>query len=235
MKRLFDKYGISRPLSREIQVRALNAKKRNFTAILKKLGIFTPLYGLIVSVYFFMKEVGIGLTLVQSAGLFFIASSITTAAITTGGYVIIKNALVKPPRQEEKQEQKVNDRQAPLKLDEEAAVRKYGRYSHVVQFYGLENNGAENPIVAQVSDIIKNEIIRLKGRGKIAVIPSTPGSRTLLTGSVEKLGGKYLLTLRLTDRRTQRIIFAASESAATVELLKKTGIRMAGELSEKMQ
>jgi hypothetical protein len=235
MKRLFDKYGVSSPLPEDIQLHALKVKKKNFIAILKKLGIFSPLYGLIVTLYLFLKEIGIGFTLVQSAGAFFIASSITAAAITTGGYIIIKNVLVKPPHQEEKREQKVNAPDAPVKTEEEAAIRKYARYRHVIQFYGLENNGADNPLVMQLSDIIRNEIIKLKGRDSITIIPSKAGSRTLLTGSVEKLEGRYLLSMRLTDRRSQRIIFAATEGAATAELLKKTGMRMAGELSERMQ
>jgi len=69
----------------------------------------------------------------------------------------------------------------------------------------------------------------------VAIIPSTECSKTLLTGSVEKLESGYLLTVRLTDRRTQRIIFAASEGAATVELLKKTGLKTAGLLARSMR
>jgi len=115
MKRLFDKYKVSSPLPENIQDNTLKIKKKNFILILKKLGIFSPVYGLIVYIYLFLKEIGIGLTLVQSAGIFFIASSITAAGITAGSYLFIKNLLVKPAHQEEKLEQRVNVPDEPVK------------------------------------------------------------------------------------------------------------------------
>jgi hypothetical protein len=228
MQRIFDRYRVSNPLPGDVQRRALRMKRKNLVAVMKKLGIYSPLYGLILAFYLLLKKIGIGISIMQSTVLFFTASAVIVSSAAAGGYVAVKNAIKKGPVIPQEQEKKAGTVAEPVAISGETdSGTGLHAYRYRLQFYGLDNNGAEGPLVAQVSDVIRNEIIRLKGRDQIAVSAVPDGSNHILTGSIEKLDRQYLLSIRLTERRTRRIIFAASEESPTAEGLRDIGTRFA--------
>jgi hypothetical protein len=236
MQRLFDKYRVSNPLPADIQRRAMRMKRKNLAGVMKKLGIYSPVYGMILAFYFLLKKIGIGFSVMQSAVLFFAASAIAVSSVAAGGYVLVKATMVKTPSIQEEREKKSGAVTEPAaKSGEAPAGNSLTAYRYRLQFYGLDNNGAEKKVVAQVSDIMRNEIVRLKGRDQIAVTMAPDGADLVLTGSIERLDRQYLLSIRLTERRTRRIIFAASEESATAEGLRDMGVRFANSIADNIQ
>jgi len=236
MQRVFDRYRISSPLPGEIQRRAMRMKRKNLVAVMKKLGIYSPLYGMILAVYFLMKKIGIGLSVMQSAVVLFTASVVAVPSVAAGGYVLAGMAMVQsPPVQMERDKKDAPAAEPGAKSGEVSGGSGSIAYRYRLQFYGLENNGAGGPLVARVSDTMRGEIIRLKGRDRIAVTAAPDGAGLVLTGSVEKLDRQYLLSIRLTERRTRRIIFAASEESATAEGLRDLAVRFAQSVAGNIQ
>jgi hypothetical protein len=237
MQRLFEKYRLTNPLPDDVQEHAYRMKRKTLVSMLKNLGLYSPVYGAILIVYLALKEIGIGLGVVQSAAVLFVASAITAAGIAAGGYVAVKKVVpAAPPRAEQA---------APVKEAAPAAGgadRREGTagtdraiYKYIIQFYGLDNNGADEAMVRRVAGALTGEILRLKGKDATALVSAPSESGWLLTGSVEKLDRSYLLTVRLTDRRTRRIIFAASKESADEEGLVRAGSGFARSISEEIR
>ncbi|HOT44182.1 MAG TPA: hypothetical protein PLM53_06050 [Spirochaetota bacterium] len=236
MRRVFDRYRVSSPLSGDVQRRAMRMKRKNLVSVMKKLGIYSPLYGMILSLYFFLKKLGIGLSIMQSAVLFFTASAVVVSSVAAGGYLLVGNVVVKSPSVYEEHEKKAAPAAEPdAKSGDVTGGNSSIAYRYRLQFYGLENNGADGTLVAQVSDAMRSEIIRLKGRDRIAVSAVPDRAGLVLTGSVEKLDRQYLFSIRLTERRTRRIIFAASEESATAEGLRDLAVRFAQSVAGNIQ
>lgn len=234
MQRLFEKYRMANPLPDDIQKHAYRMKRKTLVSILKKLGLYSPVYGAILIVYLALKEIGIGLSVVQSAAALFVASAITAAGITAGGYLTMKKIATEAlPRAE---------LEAPVREAAPSAggaTRREGTtsadkavYKYIIQFYGLDNNGADEAMVRRVADALTGEILRLKGKDTTALVSAPSKSDWFLTGSVEKLDRSYLLTVRLTDRRTRRIIFAASKESVDEDGLIRAGSGFARSISE---
>jgi hypothetical protein len=237
MQRLFEKYRLTNPLPDDVQEHAYRMKRKTLVSMLKNLGLYSPVYGAILIVYLALKEIGIGLGVAQSAAVLFVASAITALGIAAGGYVAVKKvAPTAPPRAEQ---------EAPVKeaapavggaaRPEVTAGADRASYRYVIQFYGLDNNGADEAMVRRVAGALTGEILRLKGKDTTALVSAPSESGWFLTGSVEKLDRSYLLTVRLTDRRTRRIIFAASKESADEEGLVRAGSGFARSISEEIQ
>jgi hypothetical protein len=237
MQRLFEKYRLTNPLPDDVQEHSYRMKRKTLVVMLKRLGIYSPVYGAILIIYLALKDIGIGLGVAQSAAVLFVASAITAAGIAAGGYAAVKKvAPTAPPRAEQQapvREAAPADGSAArpeVTAGADRAVHKY-----IIQFYGLDNNGADEAMVRRVAGALAGEILRLKGRETTAMVSAPSESGWFLTGSVEKLDRSYLLTVRLTDRRTRRIIFAASEESADEEGLVRAGARFARSISEEIR
>ncbi len=81
LERLLDKYKFARPVPEEIQDEILASKKKNLVRVLKTVGAFSALQGLFLSLYFWLKKLGIGIPITK-----YIITAATLAAVTSGGY-----------------------------------------------------------------------------------------------------------------------------------------------------
>ncbi|MBP7737940.1 MAG: hypothetical protein KA369_18325 [Spirochaetes bacterium] len=81
LERLLDKYKFARPVPEDIQDEILASKKKNLVRVLKTVGAFSALQGVFLSVYFWIKKLGIGIPIAK-----FLITAVTLAAVTYGGY-----------------------------------------------------------------------------------------------------------------------------------------------------
>lgn len=213
LKALLDKYRVSRPLPDEVQNHSLKNKRKNLIAILKKLKIYSPVFSLILSVFFFFKQFGITLSLLQSYVVLFIISVTATVTLAAGGYATAKILMINETKSHHMDssvgdvKKSSEDKKINLSDAKKSSITVKG---NIVYFQPLINNGADKGIVDNITNNIKSEIIKLKGKDKVS-FHSSPGiSKILLTGSVEKLDNFYMITLRVTNRMNRRIIFASS-------------------------
>jgi hypothetical protein len=84
LEKLLDRYRLNRPVPPDAQDSILSSKKRNLVRVLKTTGAFTAAYGAFLSIYFALKKMGIGVTVMK-----FVISGVSVAAIAYGGYYVM--------------------------------------------------------------------------------------------------------------------------------------------------
>ena len=227
MQRLFDRYKISSPLDPDIQKYSLRSKGKNFHSILIKLGLHSTLYSAVVFIYFLFKKLGIGLSVAQSAAVLFVAAAVTAAGIMAGGIISVKKIIDTPIMKEGAGDRASGDSAGGN--GEIGFKRKQIDISEDVNsivFLGITGKGVDKVLIDQLSGIIIGQVVQARGGG---FIRSDAGFA--LSGSVEKIGGLYLLSVRLINRMNRRIIYASSEEAVTPEELKAAAKKISLELT----
>lgn len=81
LRQLLDKYKFARPVPNGLREDILAAKKKNLVRVLKTVGAYSALHGLLISLYLAVKKAGIGIPVAK-----FIVSGIAVTAVTYGGY-----------------------------------------------------------------------------------------------------------------------------------------------------
>lgn len=81
VEKLMDKYKFKEPVPQEVRTHVIKSRKRIFKRILKTLGLLTIGYSIFMSVYFFLKKLGMTKL---------IASLVVATSVSTGTYVTIK-------------------------------------------------------------------------------------------------------------------------------------------------
>lgn len=231
MQRLFNKFGLTDPLGLDIQVYALRQKRKNLNAVLRKLGIHSVMYSAVLYVFFLFKKMGFGLSVAQSAAVLFVAASVTVAGVMTGGIISVKKMII------DKMIMREDSGDAALGKSiycrgEAGRVRNINVDAENVNsiiFTGFSGRGVDKELVDRISGVITAQVIQAKGGGFI-----NPDAVFALTGSVEKLGDLYLLSVRLINRTNRRIIYAASEEAGTPEELMQAAKKISQDLSGKL-
>jgi hypothetical protein len=239
MHKLLEKTMVSDPLDGNMQDYSLNMKRKNFVSLTKKIGMYSSAYGAILSVYFLFKKLGIGLTIVQSAGVLCIATVIAVTSIGAGGFIAVKKYVLDASGTQEKAIYGELINEATRDVDEQITGKTMEDnaagvlYSKSIGIQGFANNGANEALVTQLSDIMRNEFSRLNVRG-VAIISSLSSANYILSGSVDKLDNLYQITVKLVHRRSGRIVFASSEESNTPDGLKVSAKKIAKEISERL-
>ena len=103
LEELLDRYKFARPVPEDIRKDILASKKKNLVRVLKTVGAFSALYGLLLSLYFAVKKAGL---FVPAAKI--VISGITAAAVSYGGYYAVKslNPVKEPAKPAAKEERR---------------------------------------------------------------------------------------------------------------------------------
>lgn len=221
---LLDKYKVTRPVPAGVRRDILAHKRKNFVAIMKKLGRYSPLLGAFLIIYFLLRKFGIIATLKQCGVILAVSAALTVAGITTGAYLVINHVLDTPPPVEMQKDQikdnslqKTKDEAKGPSVDDYTAP-PLQEVKNIIAFQPFDGMNASTGEISQVSGTIQNELTRIRGsKNIISPQVSTPGSSTrlLLIGTVRKMGGSYSLTAKVIDRESGKIHFAATEEART--------------------
>jgi len=240
---LLEKYRVAEPVPAAVRARVISRRRRNLVEILKKLDRYNPLLGVILIVYFLFKKLGLSVSLVQSAIIFFTVSALTVAGVTTGSYIVIKRAIDSSTYvMLEKDAKDVTiettprfvDKVDPLQTGEESipALRQVKNVIHLQPFEGMDAQGSD---VALVSNTIQGELVRLRGSKNILSGKASPqANRLLLLGTVRKHASLYAITAKVVDSESGRIRFAATEEAKSDSLV-SISKKLAKEISDNIE
>ncbi|HPO46176.1 MAG TPA: hypothetical protein PK875_10315 [Spirochaetota bacterium] len=245
---LLDKYKVTRPVPAGIQREIYAHKRRNFVAIMKKLGRYTPLLGAFLFVYFLVRRLGFIATLKQCGVILVTASVLTVAGISAGTYMIIKHAADKAPSTIDLQNDKDEsvNRNSLVKHGQEAPGQAIEmketppplrEVKNVIMFQPFEGVGISAGEAARVSAAVQDELVRLRGQNNIisAVSGTTDATkRLLLVGTVRRMGANYAVTAKIIDRVTGRIHYAATEEAVA-ETLARVSKKIAYDISKNIE
>jgi len=240
---LLEKYRVAEPVPAAVRARVISRRRRNLVEILKKLDRYNPLLGVILIVYFLFKKLGLSVSLVQSAVVFFTVSALTVAGISTGSYIVVKRAIDSSTNvMFEKDAKDVAtettpgfvDKVDPSKTGEESipVLREVKNVIHLQPFEGMDAQGSD---VALVSNTIQGELVRLRGAKNIVSGKVTSqGNRFLLLGTVRKHASLFAITAKVVDSESGRIRFAATEEAKSDSLV-SISKKLAKEISDNIE
>ncbi len=231
MRRVMEKYGLASPVDEAYQVHALKKKRTLLTTMFRKLGIHTPIYTAIISIYYLFKNLGMGLTAFQSAIALAIITSATALSIGVGGYAAV-TIIVSEHRKTEQQKIKPetlkrggSDSSSQPRHDTRTPTTTAS--SSRLYFPVFECGDQDLQLARDLHGHMRRGLVTG------VEITASPGEADfLLTGSLDKLDGHYLLTIRLTDRVTRKILYAVSEESSSIGGLKSLSNEVARMIQE---
>ncbi|MCP4131809.1 MAG: hypothetical protein GY754_12590 [bacterium] len=239
---IFDEYKVADPLPGEAQDFIVANEKRTLVDILKKLGRYNFFLGLVISVFYFFKKIGIGLSIVQSAVVVVTASSVAAASVATGAYVGVQYISKEEAPPEIKIEKKIEDT-GTLDSGVNPEKEKNTTDTQVVttpkkpakvfeNTIAVKSFGSESLDIKEanrVSGILKNEFARLRGSGN-SLSSSGPKPDFVILGSIEKTGDAYTLSARVVNKNGS-VIESPSVKLDSLNDIKRTCKKMARNIS----
>jgi len=222
LEKLLRKFRFDRPVEPGVRERISRNKKRQFTAIMKKTGGYTFSFGVVASLFFALKKLGLGVSIVKTALILAAATTAAATLIAVGVYTAATN-INQPEKKDDSSietgkpvsEQVINTDLSPIMQNDssDAVARRIG-----VQFFTAD--AADKKMAMAVTDIVARELAATRG-GEYTVNTrnGNAGKRygMILVGSVDRHDGAYTITARVSDVRDSRVIFYASEKVLSTE------------------
>ncbi|MCP4132057.1 MAG: hypothetical protein GY754_13870 [bacterium] len=89
-----DKYHLTSPVPPELQKHILANTKKNLVRLLKEAGWYSPFFALVLFFFFFLKRLGIHLSVAKTVIAVGVASAVSVAGVSSGVYVAVKNIVL---------------------------------------------------------------------------------------------------------------------------------------------
>ncbi len=240
---VLDKYKFVEPASPEVQRHIRKIKKAQFKKTLKRTASYSLTFALIGYMYFTIKKLGIGITIVKSAAILAAGSTVAAVSIATGTYYTVKHITVSEPEQEIEIEQIIEQESiVPIKgvsPVKQRAVKKEEPKDSIeviekrigVQPFFAEN--VENTTAHMVTDKIAEEIARLRGKDYVVNYRSIKDKRSgiILKGSVEFLDGTYTISAKLVDVKSLKLLYYTTETVKSLGEIDEACVRISGKIA----
>jgi hypothetical protein len=210
IKELLKKYKFDRPLPDDRKKQLGRIRKKSMIAILEKKGKYSSFLFLAVTFFFWVKRFGISLSLGKSAVAVLTAMIVILGAVATSAYYAVSGLLMKHEiTSEQAMTSPTKDPGRPLEPPREEKTS----YRIVVGNFDFDPELAAAG--RQTNSSIRSELLRIKG-GTMVAMAGAPGSaktNMILAGSIIRLDATFLITAKIIDRTTSRVLFLVSESA----------------------
>lgn len=236
MQKLFEATEMTSPLDEHAQAHSLKMKRKNLVSLMRKSGIYSSLYGILLSFFFLLKKIGLGLSVIQSAYLLLSIIIAAATSISAGGVFAVKKYLLDANRSELEALSmdalsKVWDTAEKSSRIESVKVKTVQQEKYIY-FQGFASNNADMALVRRATQALSGAFTSTL-TGRAIIIGDDPCARYRLSGSIEIIDGRYQISARLIDLKTRRIIFASSEESNTADGIlgyaKKIGAELSGE------
>lgn len=212
-KELLQKYKMDKPLPDGNRKNIRVLKKRTMIHILKNQKRYSTFVFLAVSIFFWIKRFGVSFSLVKSAVVVLFALTLFVGAVAASAFITVKylvmNTSVKEEiykRKNKKEEVHNNELEKKINIPQYRISMAYFEYDSAISAIGR-----------QVNSSLRNELLNLKG-GNVIDFTSGPAnikSNRIIVGSITKLDTTYLITAKIIDRTTSRIIEYVTETVET--------------------
>lgn len=216
-EKLMSKFRFTRPVPLEVRRRISSSKKKQFRTILKKTGGYSVSFGIIASLFFSLKKLGMGVSIIKTAIILASVTAASVVLIATGVYTTVKHIDRDEKRETGVLETGQLDVQPAEENDSEPADSPEAIASRIAVRVFTADNADKNMSVT-VTDAVADELALLRGKDFTLNIRKSNDEkryRMILVGSVEQRDSVFMITARVSDVRDSRVIFYASEEAAS--------------------
>lgn len=231
------RYGFVEPILPEVQMYIRDIKREQFIRTLKKAGGYSFIFGIITSVFFAIKKMGVGTTIVKSALLVFASAVISLTILSSGIYLSFKYITAFEEKKEEKREDAVQSGDAGIdkRIIREKKTRR--EIPEGVMLLGVQPFVAvnvEGRIALLAADTIAEKLVELRGSSRVINMRRRREGRKIglmLLGSVEDLEGTYTVTAKVVSVSDSKIVFYTSEIVHSIDEIPAACTKIAGRIS----
>lgn len=211
---LLERCKLRAPVPEDLRGHAIRGRE-NINDILKKSGSYGIILGIIFKLFLIFRDLGIRASFLQIKILLAVAAAGVTVSVPVGGYYALKYISVESTEiMNEDAEQGISEIQ-PLqglekKVSEQKALPPAGKYE-----IGISDFTGNADIRGLVGDRIGNRLISVIGKKRITPLDYSYRDRVskIITGTVQRFGDKYLITAKIIDVETSRVIDVVSDKA----------------------
>jgi TolB-like protein len=236
-------YRFHEPVPDKARGHMLRARKETLIRILKEKGKYSLLILLALNLFYLLKKFGISITLAKSVVIAAVVSVFTAGSVTVTAYYVIAHKVFDKPAIEEPEE-KMNikekgevDEQVPAKTgtgEKSVAVRP-SVPRPLINIMPFTHDSSLKGISDSITKNISSSIKSIKGNWAVTTSLSLASGKKagkVLFGSVARLGDKYIITARLVDRKSSRVLQFFKETAESRDELQDAGKRITSRIKK---
>lgn len=236
---ILEKYRFKEPVTGADRIAALKQKSVSLRRVLKANGRYSVMYGLVLGLFFRARQTGLRITVIQAKVLFAGLAIAAAAGISGSAYAAIRYFAAPRVEQERLREKNEFDRaDGHTTLLGESDRKRMAAGSAISPGFDLviddfTGNKPGRETAAHVTALVTDKLVKLKGGaiGRVSEKNRNRSSRLLLLGSVDSFGAAYLIHVKIIDSETTRIVFSASEKAASEDDLERAASSIAGKIT----
>src|SRR3990172_10901381 len=162
MQKLFEATEMTAPMDENAQAHSLKMKRKNLISLMRKLGIYSSLYGVILAFFFLFKKIGLAFSVIQSAYLLLSISIVATASIGAGGVVAVKTYLIDKHGEEEpvprinavSEVWRIADKSTQIESTKAKVANQEKEY---IYFQGFSSSKADNNLLQRATKAMSDE------------------------------------------------------------------------------
>jgi hypothetical protein len=229
---IFERFKLRAPVQADVRDYILTHKRKAAVDVLRHYGEYGIAYGAALALFYGSRRLGIRLSMKKARTILAGATVLVFAAFITIFVIYIYYANIRKPVNiiDGADKSAINgiviperDGGVPSKgnnaepsLPEKNVPASAVRYRLGVEtFTGEALAGDET---RRLTDVISGELVRLKGSEKVVRLGGANRKSNVnlaLLGSVEKLGSAYIITAKIVDMQSGRVVASFDESAAS--------------------
>jgi len=240
IRELIKKSRLDKPVPAEVQAYIRENKGRQFKKIMKKAGVYSVLFGLISNLFFYLKRIGLGVTIVKTAVILTV-TAVIIISFTTAGLYMLGRGYFSGKIQEKVEILDGNKGALDLfpagnKIDkalpENDAASESDRVG-VQQFVGVNVPASR---AAETGDLIYEKLSSMTGSDRVVNFrKGRKKAGVLLMGSIEYLNNGYMISARLVNIKDSKIIYYTSENIISLDELERACQSISTRIAEKIK
>lgn len=238
-QKLLDKLKLSKPVADKTQKYAIKSGDRNLKLILKKTGYYSALFGILLTLYRWMRVIGINATLLKSKILLSIITANAASALFLGGQYVAGKYILKQP------EPAVVDRKDDANILAEKRVLINRPVSNIpaekdslsTAEIGIQPFSGDEETGRIITSKIASNLSENIGSKTVAFIKPDKKVKLdrVLMGSVRTFGDTSYITARIINVKDSSVLNVFSEEYKSNEDLDGACSRISKKIAEKLK
>ena len=243
-ERALYRFAFKEPLPEHIQQAIQSYKKESLVQTLKELGEYNIAYGLILKIYYLTKRLGISISVAQSKMIFGIISFLIGIVLTIVLSIAIKNigitenTVIDNTKKNEFMKEESKTYKQIINKKSQIDKKKNKNTKFRIGIEEFTGDLIDKSILKKITDNLAYKFIQIKGKNRIIDLRSNRGQshiNLLLRGSIEKLGETYIITAKIIDIESSRILFITTEEAESIDSIKDACSMIAERAAESLK